>query len=62
MYFFPHALTHRSIHELMALNRALAGECRRYDERAEMLAIALDFEMAAFKSGGDITFNEFWGR
>jgi hypothetical protein len=61
MDFFPHPVAQCGIYQLMALNQALAGERFRYDDRIEMLAIAIDFKMGTVKAGGNIVFNEFRG-
>jgi hypothetical protein len=42
---FAHAVAQSGIHDLVALDAALAGECRAHDDGGEMLAVAFDFQV-----------------
>lgn len=59
-----HALAQRAIHELMALERALALELRSYDDRFEMrVIVALHTDLGAGQAGFDerLDFGGFHG-
>ena len=58
MNFLAHTVAECRVNELMTLYQSLADKGRRHDQRAEMLAIALDFKVRALKTAGNVVFNE----
>src|SRR5450830_932579 len=60
--FLAHAVAQGRVHQLVALDRALAGECGRDDDGLEVLAVAFHLQVGAFEAGGDVAVDCFWGR
>ena len=53
MDFLAHAIPQGPVDELVALHAALARECRRHDQRLEMLAVADHLDALAGESRFD---------
>jgi hypothetical protein len=57
VHLLAHALAHRGVHQLVALDAALAGKGGRYDERLEVLAVAEYLDALAGEACADAAFD-----
>ena len=59
MNFFAHAITQRSVDQLMTLYQSLTGKGGRDNQCTEMLSIAFDLEVRTLKNAGNVILDEF---
>jgi len=57
MDFLAHPIAQDLIHALMLLHHVFAAEFGADDNRVEMAAIAVHFDVVAFQAGGDVVLN-----